>query len=100
MSASVALGETALFVCAGEAIALIWTINGQIQTVSETTKSGVEILFDNPSSPVLKANLTIPGTMKNDNVSIQCLLVLPSDVIVFSPVVFLTVLGKLCIVNK
>ena len=100
MSASVLLGETAVFTCAGETDILLWTINGQVQTFPEAAEHGVDILFDNTSFPAVKLNLTIPGTMENDNVSVQCLLILPSNVIVYSSVVFLTVRGKLCIVNK
>ena len=88
-----------MFTCAGETDILLWTINGQVQTFPEATEHGVDILFDNTSFPAVKLNLTIPGTMENDNVSVQCLLLL-SPSVVYSSVVFLTVHGKLCIVNK
>ena len=89
-----------MFTCAGETDVILWTINGQIQALPDIAEHGVHILFDNTSFPALKLNLTIPGTMENDNVSVQCLLILPSNVIVYSSVAFLTVRGKLCIVNK
>ena len=99
MSAIVPLGETALFVCVSKGNALSWAINGQLQHVPASKERGVKVLYDNTSFPVLKSNLTIPGTLENDNLSIQCVLSFPPDV-VHSPVVFLTVLGKLCMVKK
>ena len=105
MSASVPLGETALFTCAGEGIAPLWTINGQPDDVPASKERGVKVTYDNKNAYAgafvasLKSNLTIPGTMENDKVSIQCALLLASKVS-YSPVVYLTVLGKLCMVSK
>ena len=109
MPASVPLGETALFTCAGEGIAPLWTINGQPDNVPASKERGVNVTYDNEyahagaSVVSLKSNLTIPGTVENDNVSIQCALLLASNAVyspvVYSPVVYLTVLGKLCMVN-
>ena len=50
------------------------------------------------NSPLYESNLTIPGTVENDNVSIQCALVDVSNA-EFSTVVYLTVLGKSYIVE-
>ena len=99
MSASVPLGETALFMCVSKGNALSWAINGQLQHVPASKERGVKVVHDNTSFPVLKSNLTIPGVMENDHVSFQCVLSFPPDV-VYSPVVFLTVLGKLCMDKK
>ena len=98
MSTSVPLGETALFMCAGEGILLFWTINGQPYDGPANKERGVKVMYNNTNPPVWKLNLTIPGTMENDNVSIQCVLFHPSEVY-YSPAVYLTVLGKLCIVK-
>ena len=101
MSASVRLGETAQFVCAGEAIVILWTINGRVQALPETTEHGVDILYDDTNSPVLKTTLIVPGKIENDNAAVQCILTLHnSNVLVYSSVALLTVHGKLCIVNK
>ena len=94
MSASVPRGETALFMCAGEGDAF-WTINGQSSNDPASEERGVKVTYQSASN----STLTIPGTMENDDVSIQCLLILPSK-IVYSPVVFLTVHGRLCIDDK
>ena len=98
MSASVLLGETAKFMCVGEAIHVFWRINGHSESSPASIERGVEVDNDN-TPPVFKSNLTIPGTVVNDNVSIHCVLVLGAANI-FSPDVYLTVLGKLCIVDK
>ena len=99
MSASAPLGKTALFKCAGEGFGLFWTINGQPDAFPASKERGVNVMYEDTNAPVFKSSLTIPGTMENDNVSIQCALVLGSK-FVYSPVVFLTVQGKMCIVDK
>ena len=94
MSASVPLGETALFTCAGEAVASYWNINGLAHTQQVNVDRGVAVT-DNSMNSLYKSNLTIPGRVENGNVSIQCVLI--SGVVVdFSSVVYLTVLGKPC----
>ena len=105
MSVSVPPGETALFMCAGNGYALVWIINGQLQHVPASKECGAEVTYDNKYAYVgasvlsLKSNLAIPGNLENDKVSIQCALGFPSNFL-YSPVVYLTVRGKLCIVNK
>ena len=100
MSASVPLGETALFMCVGEeTLTVLWLINGDSENGPSSIERGVKVINDDTNAPVFKSNLTIPGTVENDNVSIQCFLVLGATN-VFSPIVHLTVLGKLCIVNE
>ena len=99
MSTSVLPGETALFMCAGNGDILLWAVNGQLHHVPASKERGVQVMYDNINFPVLKSNLTIPGTMENENVSIQCIIGCASD-IVYSPVVFLIVLGKLCMAKK
>ena len=109
MSASVPLGETALFMCAGKGNALQWIINGQYVHPSKT--HGVNVTYDSWNTGAvwyiptgvfaysLKSNLTIRGTRENDNVSIRCdLFIIPKSS--HAPVVYLTVLGKLCIDDK
>ena len=98
MSASVPLGEAALFMCGGKGISLFWEINGQADNVPASKERGVKVIYDTTNAPVFKSKLTIPATMENDNVTIQCAVILGSKV-VYSPVAFLTVLGKLCTVD-
>ena len=99
MSTCALPGEAALFMCAGVGDILLWAINGQLHHVPANKERGVQVVYDNINLPVLKSNLTIPGTMENDNVSIQCIIGFAADV-AYSPVVFLIVLGKLCMVKK
>ena len=92
-------GGTALFMCAGNGDILLWAIDGQLHHVPASKERGVQVVYDYTNFPALKSNLTIPGTTENDDVSIQCIIGFASDV-VYSPVVFLFVLGKLCMVKK
>ena len=101
MSASVPLGETVLFMCVGEeTFSLLWLINGEPDNVPASEERGIKVINDNTNAPTFKSNLTIPATVENDNVSIQCVLILIVAEVVNSPVVHLTVLGKLCIVDE
>ena len=99
MSAKAPLGGTALFTCAGEGFALFWTINGQPHLFPASKERGVKVMYEDANAPVFRSSLTIPGITENNNVSIQCALVLGSK-LVYSPAVFLTVYGKLCVVDK
>ena len=92
-SASVPLGETALFMCAGDALASFWTVNGNSDSVPASIERGVEVSEDDSDPSLVRTNLTIPATVENDNVSIQCALVV-GLIVEFSSVVYLTVLGK------
>ena len=85
------LGETALFICAGDGYG-VWIIDGQYDDDPAIRKRGVKVTYD-----ITNSTLTIPGTMENDNVSIQYFLIGDDVELVYSPVVFLTVVGKLCI---
>ena len=94
MSTSVPLGETALFMCAGKAkYGSVWLINGFSSASLSSKDRGAAVTHDFSNYPLYQANLTIPGTVENDNVSIQCGLV---DVSNADPsrVVYLTVLGQ------
>ena len=94
MSTSVPLGETALFMCAGKAnYGSAWFINGDSYDLLSSKDRGVAVISDNSNYPLYQSNLTIPGTVENDNVSIQCVLVDVSN-LELSTVVYLTVLGK------
>ena len=93
MSASVPLGEIALFMCAGEAITAYWTVNGEPDSVQASRDRGIAVYGDNTDPVSYKTNLTIPGTVENDNVSIQCVLIDGSN-LNHSPIVYLTVLGE------
>ena len=98
MSASVPRGETALFTCAANGD-VYWTINGEYDDAPASKERGVNVAYHVTGFLLANSTLTIPATMENDNVSIQC--AFPSATkLVLSPVVFLTVLGKLCIVDK
>ena len=44
MSASVPLGETALFICAGEGVGLLWNVNGIPDGVQENQERGVVVV--------------------------------------------------------
>ena len=98
MSTGVLLGDTALFMCAGKAVASYWTVNGDPDSVQVNRERGVAVHDDNTDLLLYKSNLTIPGTVENDNVSIQCILY-DGSTIDFSTVVYLTVLGKSHIVK-
>ena len=96
MSASVPLGETALFMCVGEGFPF-WTVNGVFDETPANQERGVKITYHCPNFVVVETNLTIPATMENDKVSIQCIFSSYSGIAIFSPAVHLTVVGKLCI---
>ena len=98
MSARVSMGETALFMCAGEAVGSYWEVNGDPDNVPVNTQRGVVVNDDNTDPSLYKSTLTIPGTVENDNVSIQCVLIDGANAD-FSTVVYLTVLGKSYIVE-
>ena len=100
MSTSVPLGETALFMGVGEGEYSLWLIDGLDLFASETDERGVVFNEDRTNAPlVVKSYLKIPGTMKNDNMSVQCALALGYHA-EWSQVAYLTVFGKLCTVNK
>ena len=96
------LGETAEFMCVGEGLFAFWTVNGQPDNVPASKERGVKVINDYTNPPVLSTSLTIPGTMENDNVPIQCSLIRYFYTVytVYSPVVHPTVLGKLCRVDE
>ena len=97
MSASVPLGETALFMCAGEAFQSFWIVNDEPHDDDSNIQRGVDVRNDNSDPSVFRSNLTIPAAVENDNVSIQCVLVVRTNVELLSflsSVVYLTVLGK------
>ena len=89
-STSVLLGQSATFSCAGgDVLTIIWTIDD----------TDVEVLGIVPTNEehdgVRVSNLTIPGSIENNNVSIHCVIILTSNLTsLILPPVFLTVLGK------
>ena len=87
-SASVLLGQDATFSCAGEAFAIIWTINDIV--VQDLGLEPTDDLVDS----VRISNLTITGSLKNNNVSIKCLFIMSDASSKTSPSVLLTLLGK------
>ena len=88
VSTTVLLDEEAKFNCSGEALRIVWTING----------IGTDWLIGVHSSKqsvdgVVTSTLTVIGSAQYDNASIQCVLVkLPTNNGL--PPVYLTVLGK------
>ena len=98
MSVSVSIGETATFMCAGRAAGSFWEVNGDPDNVAVNIERGVVVSDDNTDPSLYKSTLTIPGTVENDNVSIQCVLINGPNAD-FSTVVYLTVLGRSYIVQ-
>ena len=76
------------FSCAGEALAIVWTIN-QVNIVD----LGIEDAHENVNG-IRTSNTTFSGDIKFDNASIQCVLVVSIDTTNALPPVFLRVLGK------
>ena len=80
--------------CAGDdAFASIWTVNGNSHNVPASIERGVAVSDDHSDPSLFRSYLTIPATVENDNVSIQCALLVGTS-LEFSSVVYLTVLGK------
>ena len=88
VSTSVKLGEEARFSCAEEAYLILWTIDN-----INTDLLGIKPTFKEVDG-ILRSNLTLTGTVENNNVSIQCWVVYLDAPPLQLPPVFLTVLGK------
>ena len=78
-----------MFSCAGDAFLIIWTID-EVNTDLLGIKPAVKKV-----DGILSTNLTLTGSVENNNVSIQCWVYYLSGPPLQMPPVFLTVLGKL-----
>ena len=81
-------GEQAKFSCSGEALGVVWTING-----ISPESLGID-LSQQSVNGVFITTITVIGSAQYDNASIQCVLVVSPTTILTLPPVFLTVLGK------
>lgn len=95
-SASVMIGEKATFVCAGEEIYDIdWIVGGTPVDRLDDTFGQIEEHDELLEGGVFRSTLSIIGGPENDNVSIQCVLIVIYEQPHFVQPVFLTVLGKI-----
>ena len=88
-STSVPLWETATFLCSGTGQDLFWTIDGVNALLYNRAQYCTKIHSNN----FLDSKLSVSGSIENNNVSINCR-ILVHDSLHKSPLVYLTVLGE------
>ena len=89
VSMSVMIGEEATFFCAGKAFLISWTIDD----VDTDFLHDVEPIIKETGG-IISSNLTLVGSVENNNASIQCWVIYLYSPPTLLPPVFLTVLGK------
>ena len=94
-STSVPLRQTAVFLCSGTGLDLYWTVDG----VNALLYNGALYRTKIYSNDFRDSKLNVSGTIENNNVSINCHIIV-HDSVHKSPSVYLTILGESsCLLN-
>ena len=88
-STSVPLRVTAIFLCSGTGQDLSWTVDGVNALLYNSAQYRTKIHSNN----FRESKLSVPGSIENNNVSINCYITV-HDSLHKSPLVYLTVLGE------
>ena len=88
-STSVPLRETATFLCSGTGQDLFWTVDGVNALLYNSAQYRTKIHSNN----FRDSKLNVSGSIDNNNVSINCYIIVQHSV-PKSPTVYLTVLGE------
>ena len=101
VSTSVLVGETAVFHCKGSSFAILWTVDGFYTAELNIIDRGIIQSSTVTSTGTVQSTLTVPATLENNGTTVQCRLVLPNAMFVFSNNATLTVLpGEPSTVHK
>ena len=87
-STSVSVGEDATFFCAGYAQVLVWIVDDTAAMFHDGALYRTKLV-----NGLRESNLTVLGTVENNNASIKCRIVV-NNVVYEAPVVYLTLLGE------
>ena len=73
VSASVLVGENALFHCNGSGASILWIVDGLYATDISITARGITQHIMT-SSGTVQSTLTVPATLVNNGTTVQCML--------------------------